>query len=95
MIYFKWQNFGSVISETLCTETYFSADTCSERMSPHCSRKVGGEEQSELYKHIKRAVGHGEGKAKQKAANQEGDHERNQRPSITQRQDGKTSMCAC
>ena len=67
----------------------------SERMSPHCGRKVGGEEQSELYKHIKRAVGHGEGKAKQKAANQEGDHERNQRPSITQRQDGKTSMCAC
>ena len=28
-------------------------------------------------------------------ANQEGDHERNQRPSITQRQDEKTSMCAC
>ena len=64
-------------------------------MSLHCARKVGGEEQSELYKHIKRAVGHGEGKAKQKAANQEGDHERNQRPSITQRQDEKTSMCAC
>ena len=38
---------------------------CSERMSLHCARKVGGEEQSELYKHIKRAVGHGEGKAKQ------------------------------
>ena len=62
--------------------------------------KLTAIKQSELYKHINID----ESKARQRGAvrsveeeeaNQEGDHERNQRPSITQRQDEKTSMCAC
>ena len=58
--------------------------------------KLTAAKQSELYKHINID----ESKARQRSveeeeANQEGDHERNQRPSITQRQDGKTSMHTC